>query len=296
VEDTAIDLDSSTVPAFSLDPEPAPAAGSPAPQDGQPPQKVEGQSKDAQKTEATTAEPDPDVIIELKRSEREHRGRASQAEQKLKTVEPVLELLRTAKDDPSRFLAEIADIVGLTPERAMEVMATAGAGGGQVELTADEKIARLERELAEVRNPKRAEDEISPEAKAARDTEMATANAVLEAAAAAYPLSAKSPESAEAAFIVRVRHWEEHGKAADGSMKPGYKPLSYAQAFAKVEAVLQRRAGAPQSQADQTATQTPQSNPGGLSNSNTGAVVPGDPNRILTDAEIREDLLRLIGR
>lgn len=296
METSVVDIDSSSAPTFTLDAGTPSAVETPVPQGTETPQKPDGQGKvEPQKTEVKAGEPDPDVIIELKRSEREHKGRASKAEERLKTVEPVLELLRTAKDDPARFLSEIADIVGMTPERAMEAMATAGAGG-TVELTADDKIARLERELAELKNPKPAPSDVSPEAKAAHDNELATAGAVLEAAAAAYPLSAKEPSAAQAAFLVRVRHWETNGKAADGTAKPGYKPLSYAQAFAQVEAALQRRAGAPQSQAGQPANPTPQSNPGGLSNSNTGAVVPGDPNRILTDEEIRADLLRTFAR
>ena len=259
------------------------------------------------------AEADDRVLVlgrqnrDLVAKEKATAERASVSEGRLKQAEPVFQLLALAKDDPRAFLAEVADIVGLTPERALELMSTAGAGG-DVELTDGDKISRLERQLAELRNPPAPEaakppaDQPSAEAQTARLRELDVAQATLEATAAQNPLCTEEPHAPEAAFLLRVRHWEANGRLRDGSTRPGYQPISYSQALAQVEATLradvERRAERiGMSKPAQPGTEPPPTftSSGGLSNRNRGPVVLVDIDRARPDDEIREDMKRQLG-
>jgi hypothetical protein len=117
------------------------------------------------------AEPKPDPedrVIELSRSRREAYRKADEAkrsakretearvalEANVKKLEPVLELLNLSSTDPLAFITEIADVAGLSPERVLQVLQTKGAGGDPAPLSADERIALLERKLEEAKSPK----------------------------------------------------------------------------------------------------------------------------------------------
>lgn len=276
-------------------------------------QTAEGAPDQTQTNEAARPEAkvdESDRVIELSRSNREHErrrkefeGKAAAADARMKQLEPVVQLLGMAKEDPRGFLVEIADIVGLTPERALEIMATAGAGGDAA-LSAEDKIARLERELGELRNPRPAEQEEKPREQAqdsAKSRELDMAQATLEAAPEKFPLCGEEPAALEAAFLYRVRHWESNGRNADGTTKQGYRPVSYAQALGAIEAHLrteiERKAGriGLGSNAGQPANGNTSAPGGGLSNRAIGAVNPLDLDRAVDDSTLREEILREIG-
>ena len=244
----------------------------------------DGQATEPPKTEPPKTGDKPDDserVIELARQNREHeRARkdaetqATEARQQVQKLEPVLELLKLAETDPLAAIEEMADVMGLSAERVLEALQTRGAGG-EIALTAEDKIARLERQLEELRGGKPAEKK--PEAKdqageQARQGILNTFGAILESSPEKYPAAAKDPDAPHAAFLVQVRHWESH------KGDPGYRPLGYAQALAAVERVLAGKAPS-------------QGAAGGLSNCTPAAVVP-DADRVLSDEEIRQDLLR----
>lgn len=252
---------------------------------------------------------DPDRVIELSRTAREEgrkareaTGRVSELEAQVKRIEPLAELLKLGETDPLAAITEFADIWGFTPERMLEMIQTHGAGG-EVALTPEDKIARLERQLDELRAPKKPEAEAKPDAGAdqARQRELDLAGATLEASAEQYPLCSEETSAAEAAFLVRVRHWETHGRDAEGKTKADYKPVSYSQALAAVEKTLraevERKAGRIGLKSTPAAAGNPTTpaNSGGLSNKTMGAVVPVDLDRALPDDVIRDEMLRQLG-
>jgi methylphosphotriester-DNA--protein-cysteine methyltransferase len=223
---------------------------------------------------------DSERVIELARANREHErvrkeaeGKATVAEQQVRKLEPVLELLRLAETDPMAAIREMADVMGLSPERVLEAMQTHGAGG-DAELTAEDKIARLERQLEELCTGRKPEEKAAdPAAEQARQGFLDTFSAILEATPEKFPHAAKDADAPEAAFLVMVRHWEQH------KSDPKYRPLPYAEALGRVERAL-APAAAPT---------------GGLASRTAGPVIP-ETDRILSDAEIRADMLRRMSR
>lgn len=278
-----MDLDAAEAPLAM----PPPAAA-----DGTPPAAA---APATEQTTADPAKPDPakpddkpkpdesERVIELARARREAEGKATEAEQRataaeanVKKLEPVIELLKLAETDPLAAIREMADVMGLSPERVLEAIQTTGAGG-DVELTAEDKIARLERQLEELRTGRKPEDEDGqkkPETTAgeqARQGYIDTFSAILEASPEQFPHAAKDADAPQAAFLVMVRDWEKRGR------EPDYKPLPFGRALAAVERVLAGNG---------------QPTTGGLSSRSAGPVIPDDPDRVLSDAEIRADLLR----
>jgi hypothetical protein len=287
------------------------------------------------------AEPKPDPedrVIELSRSRREAYRKADEAkrsakretearvalEANVKKLEPVLELLNLSSTDPLAFITEIADVAGLSPERVLQVLQTKGAGGDPAPLSADERIALLERKLEEAKSPKpepkpeppKEDPEAAAKAEAARDNFVSTFENILEAAPESYPFASQDADAPQAAFLVLANHWTQNGRQADGSTRPDYKPPTLAQALRAVEQTLSKQSKpsqaspAPQSSKPppgQPTPAAPTANPSsnapvsaaqpiqGLSNSTMGAVLPVDSDRILSDAEIKADLMRIFG-
>lgn len=289
-----MDLDAGEAP---LPMPPPPAAGDVAaapatPVDTDPPKPDPTKPQDPAKPD------DSERVIELARQNRQNEqarkdaeAKAATSEQTVKKLEPVLELLKLAETNPVAFITEIADVAHLTPERVLEIIQTSGAGG-EVELTAEDKIARLERQIEELRGGHKPDDDEDKEAKGqggeqARQGFLDAARTHLEEAPELFPLAVKANTAADpaervdipqAVFLTQVRHWE-HAKAQPGFDQSKYRPLSTLQALQRVERVLvgEAKGGA---QAG-----------GGLSNRTPAAVVP-EADRILTDEEIRADMLR----
>jgi hypothetical protein len=256
-----------------------------------------GQGKN--ESPAKPADVDADErIIELSRNARaadrkaqEATGKVSELEGKIERLEPLAQVFSLAEKDPAAFIAEIADVVNLTPERVLEMLATRGAGGDAA-LSTEDRVAMLERQLAEARSPKPAPAE---EGEQARQGFISEAKAHIEAVPELFPLAAADAAAPEAVFLTQVRHWER-AKTQPGFDQAKYKPLSTLQAVHLVEKVLRSNKGAPSTPAA-AGNQSPPSTSGGLSNSTMGAApapVPADT--ILTDQEIRANMLRALGR
>jgi len=280
-----MDLDDGEVPL------PMPPAGGPAapPPATDPPLSTDPAKPDPAKPIEEKKPDDSDRVIELARQNREHErvrkeaeARATTSDERVKKLEPVMELLRLAETDPLGAIREMADVMGLSPERVLEAIQTDGAGG-DVELTADDKITRLERQLDELRGGKKPPEAkaTDPAAEQARQGFVDTFSAILEATPEKFPHASKDSDAPDAAFLVLVRDWERR------KGETGYKPLPYAQALAAVERVLAQQAGA-------SAPAAPAPT-GGLSSRNAGPVIP-ETDHILSDAEIRADMLRRMNR
>lgn len=235
------------------------------------------------------AKPEPkedadERVIELSRGKREADAARTKAEAEAKAksaelerLQPVVDLLKLAENDPLAFVTEIADVAGLDPKRVLDVIATKGAGG-EAALTADEKISLLERQIAELKGGKKDEDEDDekPDAAAASQARQGFIDSCAETIKAApdmFPHAAKDATAPEAAFLVMVKHWSAHKD------QPGYKPMPYVAAVRAVEAALAKKAqGA-------SGASTPAS--GGLSNSMAGPVGTPSVPKVQSDAEIR---------
>jgi hypothetical protein len=283
-----INLDAPSPVAAPLPESPA-AAATPSPGE----QSKAGQADKA----AETAKPeDSDKVIELSRSKRESDRQAKEAsgkvtalEARVAQVEPVIQLFRLAESDPLQFITEIADVVGIDPDRVLKIMAERGAGGDPA-LSPEDRIAMLERRLADKDKP--ADKKPEPDAQAgeqARQGFLDSLDATIKAAPEKFPLCGDEASAPEAAFLVMVRHWEA------GKSVAGYRPMAYTDALAAVEQTLRRET---QRRAERIGmsppAQTGTPRTGGLSNATMGAVVPVE-DRILTDAEIRDKWLRALG-
>lgn len=256
---------------------------------------------------------DTDRVIELSRSKREAEREASKARKEadghaanVKKLEPVTQLFKLAESDPLAFISEIADVAGLSAERVMQALQARGAGGEIAPLTADEKMALLERQIAELKAPKpEAKPTKDPKAEAraeeARSNFINTFEAILDAAPGQYPHSSKDADAPQAAFLILANHWTANGRQADGTARPDYRPPTLAQALTAVERTLSKRNAPAASSTPPAQTQpstppsggnqtTPASSGVGLSNSM--AILPDESDRILSDAEIRADLMR----
>jgi hypothetical protein len=296
--DPVLDLSTPSVGSAAAGADATPAAAAPAPATGA------GQGKnetpaDPAKSEAAKPEVDTDErIIELSRTVRAEKSRAQEAtgkladlEGKLARLEPLAQLFQLAEKDPQAFIDEVADVMALTPERVLEMLATRGAGGDAA-LSAEDRIAMLERKLAEQKEPKPAAGDAAEQA---RQGFLAEAKANIEAVPELFPLAATDPAAPEAVFLTQVRHWER-AKKEPGFDQAKYKPLTSLQAVHLVEKVLRARKSAESTPAA-AGTQSPPSTTGGLSRSTMGAApapIPADT--ILTDQEIRANLLRALGR
>lgn len=270
---------------------PAPAAGAGQGKNENPadPAKPEGAKPEAELDER---------IIELSRNARasdrkaaEATGKVADLEGKLQRLEPLAQVFALAEKDPSAFIAEIADVVNLTPERVLEMIATRGAGGDAA-LSTEDRIAMLERQLAEAKQPK---PDPQADAEQARQGFIDQAKATFESVPELFPLASADPAGADAVFLTQVRHWER-AKAQAGFDQASYKPLSTLQAAHMVEKVLRARKGAPESTPAPAGNPTSPSTSGGLSNSTMGPHTPVPADRILTDQEIRANMLRALGR
>lgn len=255
-----------------------------------------------------------DRVIELSRSKREAEREAAKARKEadghaanVKKLEPVTQLFKLAESDPLAFISEIADVAGLSAERVLQIIQSKGAGGEVAPLTSDEKMALLERQIAELKAPKpEAKPTKDPKAEAraeeARSNFINTFEAILDAAPGQYPHSSKDADAPQAAFLILANHWTANGRQADGSTRPDYRPPTLAQALTAVERTLSKRnaPAAPSTPPAQTQPSNPPSGgnqparapSSGVGLSNSMAILPDESDRILSDDEIRADLMR----
>jgi hypothetical protein len=291
--DAVLDLTPPSSPA-------TPAAVTETPQSAAAPSPLTGAGQGKNENPADAAKP-PEVetderIIELSRNERaatrkaqEATGKVSELEGRLQRLEPLAQVFALAEKDPQGFIDEIADVVNLTPERVLEMIATRGAGGDAA-LSTEDRIAMLERKLEEAKHP---QPKPEAEAEQARQGFIDQAKAHIEAVPELFPLSSADPAAPEAVFLTQVRHWER-AKAQPGFDQAKYKPLSTLQAVHLVEKVLRSKKSAPSTPAT-AGNKTSPSTTGGLSNSTMGAATPVAADTILTDQEIRANLMRALG-
>lgn len=296
MDQTVLNL-SGPAPAPEAAAAPAPAAA-PGPGAESDPATGAGQGKNQDPaTPAAAPAVDADErIIELSRNERaanrkaqEATGKVAELEARLQRVEPLAQVFALAEKDPQQFIDEIADVVGLTPERVLDMLATRGAGG-EASLSTDDRIAMLERKLEEAKNPK---PDPNAEAEQARQGFINQAKAHLEAVPELFPLASKDPAAPDAVFLTQVRHWEM-AKAKPGFDQASYRPLTTLQAVHMVEKVLRSRSASGSTPAA-AGNRTPPSTTGGLSNSTMGATTPVAADVVLSDQEIRANMLRALG-
>jgi hypothetical protein len=288
--DVEIDLDAPS-PAAAILPESPGAASAPPPAE---PSKA-GQADKTPGAPAPAKPEDSDKVIELSRSKRESDRQAKEAagkvtalEARVAQVEPVIQLFKLAESDPLQFITEIADVVGIDPDRVLKIMAERGAGGDPA-LSPEDRIAMLERRLADKDKPEKKPEPDAQAGEQARQGFIDSLDATIKAAPEKFPLCGDEASAPEAAFLVMVRHWEA------GKSVAGYRPLAYTDALSAVEKTLRAET---QRRAERIGMSPPSQNgtprTGGLSNATMGAVVPVE-DRILTDAEIRDKWLRDLG-
>lgn len=243
--------------------------------------------------EPVTPEPKPEVddsekVIELSRARRDAETRATgatkerdEAKAEQERLAPMKELFALAETEPVQFIAEIADVVGLDPNRVLQIMA-GKAVDGEAELTPEDKIARLEKQIAELKT--QPEEEPEEDTSTTEQTHLDGISAIVEAAPESFPNCAAEPEAASrAAFLLLVRHWKANGE------KPDYKPMSYGAALKSTEAALRsmRPVSTPPPEAPAST--------GGL-HQQPEAALPPETDRVQSDEEIKAEMLRMLGR
>lgn len=293
-------------------PQPA-AGGEPAVQpDGQQP----ATTPEKKPEEKVEAKPDEGRVVELSRGKRAaeterdtYKSKLTELEGELSKWKPVHELVGLAATDPLEFITQLADATGLSPEKVQEAIATRGAGG-KVNLSAEDRLAALERQIRE-RNELETKnrDEADKAAKNARYVENRKANVAATAKfvkdnAKDFPVcEADGQEAIEAIYDTFEDRWMKLEAAGQAPRDQAGVQALYREAGVQVEKVLraetERRApklGFQRTQQQQGAagsTPAPQST-GGLSNELMGASPL--PDVIKSDEEIREAWLRELGQ
>lgn len=93
-----------------------------------------------------TAKPDPDdLVLELSRRNREAASKSKELDGLVAKHKQFAEILGLAKSDPYAFIERMAEAAGVDVDTAVEAY-TVRKAGGKRELTAEERIARMEAE------------------------------------------------------------------------------------------------------------------------------------------------------
>lgn len=250
------------------------------------------------------AKPDADELtLELSRRTRDAQAshKANQAKQKeldghIAKHRALADVLGLAKTDPLAFIEKLADAAGLDVDTAIEAY-TVRKSGGKRDLSAEERIARMEREREQQTKEseaQRAERE-SAEQKAAGEKALASHTASIKSLASSsenFPLFSDPDDiesNALAAFDLMVMAHEAG------------KPMSHAAAVSEIERTLRadterkatriglRKTEALPPTAAPAATPTAPA-PAALPRpTQASAAPPADDNRIRTDEEIAAD-------
>jgi hypothetical protein len=132
---------------------------------------AEGSTKKDPQEPPESAEPEDKRARRSAESERDQlRKDLASLKAQFERLKPYADLEEVAKKDPTQWLAEMAVAMDVTPQRALEILSKRGAGE-ETKLTADERVERLERQLAE-RDAKAEADRVERER---RDSERTAA-------------------------------------------------------------------------------------------------------------------------
>lgn len=252
-----------------------------------------GETKTAEQSTAASTDDTED-----RRARRAAESELSSLRAKLKEAEalaarhkPYQELEEIGRQDPARWIAEIAEAQGITPQRVMEMLAKRGAGE-QAALTAEERVAKLERAWAEREaawQKEREESERRSVETKAQETRRSNISATADFIKAnAKELPGLDEHDGEAVFQVVEARWGELDKLGRAPTdQAGLKAL-YIDAAKRVEAAVRaeaERRAVRFGYSKPTAVTPPAANEGfrGLSLSNTTApAVPHDSDRVNT--------------
>jgi hypothetical protein len=223
------------------------------------------------------------------------RAKLQEIEASANRLKPYADLEEIAKKDPAQWIHEMAEAQGVSPQRVLELLTKRGAGE-QAALTAEERVAKLERAWAEReaqwQREREENDRRSVETKAAevrRNNVGAVAEFIKVNAAKEFP--GLDERDADAVFqVVEARYNElpEHERPSDQARLRALYVDAAKRVEAAVRAEAERRAerfgySKPQK------VQTPAANEGfrGLSLSNTTAPAsPHDFDRVNTPDDI----------
>lgn len=158
---------------------------------------------------------------------------------------PLRELVGLAKDDPAEFITGLAAAAGLTPEKVIELIARRG-NGDEAKLTAEDRVALLEKRLKDREDREEAAAAESKKAKQAEEYKATRAGNVnktarfLKEAAKDFPAcEADGDEAAEAVYEVVEARYAQLGDRAPKD-QTGLAAL-YRDAAKGVEAELRKQ-------------------------------------------------------
>lgn len=275
---------------------PAPVTETPeAPAEGGADPKVTTQTASAESataattpTEASTAQAEPDDT-EDRRARRAAESELTALRDKLKAAEeaanrfkPYADLEEIGRQDPARWIAEIAEAQGITPQRVLELVAKRGAGETPA-LTAEERVAKLERAWAEREaawQKEREDNERRTQETRAQETRKSNLSVVagfIKANSKEFP--GLDEGDADAVYTVVEQRWADLDKDGRAPRDNSGLQKLYIDAAKRVEAAIrseaERRAGR-FGYSKPTAVTPPVGNEGfrGLSLSNTTAPAP----------------------
>jgi translation initiation factor IF-2 len=217
----------------------------------------------------------------------------------LEEFKPYADLREVAKKDPARWAAEMAAAMDVTPERVMELVAKRGSGE-EAKLSAEERVERLERLLAE-RDAKAEADRAERERRDSERTAAETRKSNVGVCAAFIKanektLSALDESDADAVFSVVEKRWASLPEAERPTDQKGLQAL-YLDAAKRVDAAaraeIERRSGR-LGYSKPTAVTPPEPKQfRGLSLDATTAPAPtNDPDRAHSEEEIDAILAR----
>jgi hypothetical protein len=207
-----------------------------------------------QATSAATAEAKPKtepVDTEDRRARRAAESELARIKASLKELEaardrlkPYADLEEIGRQDPARWISEIADAQGITPQRVMEMLTKRGAGEPAA-LTAEERVAKLERAWAEREaawqkeredNERRSQETRSQQI---LQSNIAATSDFIKANAAKFP--GLDEKDGEAVFQVVQARYAQLGDEAPKTQGPELLAL-YMDAAERVEAAIRAEA------------------------------------------------------
>jgi hypothetical protein len=224
------------------------------------------ETKTTEAAPAKTEAPDPDkLVLEISRRDRESRQRAQAVERKSQeltkreqelnsrheSVQKFAQLQAKAKSNPYEALTDLAALIGVDVDEAIEAVAVKAAGGTVKQLDPAERVSRLEKELADKEakaeaQRKEAEEKQAEAASEAKIQAHVNQLSSLAKSSENFPLvQGESPEELAAnvneAFDLMVLSWQaEKQGQADASGNP-IKQLTHIQALNIVEKHLREK-------------------------------------------------------
>jgi hypothetical protein len=291
----SLELEASAAPVAETE---TPAEGAADPKAGAAEATQDPAAAATQNTPAATTETTEPAETEDRRAFRAAQSELAALRAKLKETEEAAAALKPYKDleaigreDPSRWLAEMAEAQGVTPQRVLEIIAKRGTGE-QATLTAEERVAKLERAWAE-REAQIAKEREDNDRRAQENKASETRKSNVSVTAGFIKANAKDlpgldENDADAVYTVVEQRWadlNQQGRAPTDNK--GLQAL-YLDAAKRVEAAVRaeaERRAVRFGYSKPTTVQVPAANEGfrGLSLSNTTApATPVDSDRVNT--------------